>query len=71
MAMQMAQQEMEYRVELFNKMVSSCFEKCIDRRYKEGELSVGENACIDRCSNKYWQTTGIVGQMLGAQGSMQ
>jgi hypothetical protein len=40
-------------------------------RYKEGELSVGENACIDRCSNKYWQVTGIVGQMLGAQGGMQ
>lgn len=36
-------------------------------RYKDGELSVGENTCIDRCSSKYWQVTGIVGQMLGAQ----
>jgi hypothetical protein len=24
-------------------------------RYKDGELSVGENSCIDRCSSKYWQ----------------
>ena len=72
-------------------MVSSCYDKCIDKRYslplllfhtttllahysasvhcryKDGELSVGENTCIDRCSSKYWQVTGIVGQMLGAQ----
>eukprot|EP00890_Picochlorum_soloecismus_P005280 jgi/Picsp_1/5753/NSC_03112-R1_mitochondrial import inner membrane translocase subunit tim10 len=69
-AVQMAQQEMEYRVDLFN-------------RYKDGDLSVGENTCIDRCSSKYWQlpscpsdylndacffqVTGIVGQLLGAQ----
>ena len=24
-------------------------------RYKDGDLSVGENTCIDRCSSKYWQ----------------
>lgn len=67
-AMQMAQQEMDYRVDLFNKMVASCFEKCIDKKYKEGDLNVGENSCVDRCASKYWQVTGIVGQMLGAQG---
>ncbi|GAB4824113.1 hypothetical protein N2152v2_011159 [Parachlorella kessleri] len=50
-AMQLAQQEMDYRVELFNK-------------YKEGDLNVGENSCVDRCASKYWQVTGIVGQML-------
>ncbi|KAH8954105.1 hypothetical protein BDL97_08G062500 [Sphagnum fallax] len=49
----MAQQEMEYRVDLFNK-------------YKEADLNVGENSCIDRCVAKYWQVTGIVGQMLGS-----
>lgn len=34
MMLQMAQTEMEYRVELFNKMVSTCFEKCMDKRYE-------------------------------------
>ena len=28
-AFAMAGQEMEYRVELFNKMVASCYEKCV------------------------------------------
>lgn len=69
-AMKMAQQEMDYRVDLYNRMVASCYDKCMDKRYKEGELNVGENSCVDRCSSKYWQVTGIVGQMLGGQGSM-
>eukprot|EP00230_Micromonas_polaris_P009985 CAMPEP_0197116324 /NCGR_PEP_ID=MMETSP1390-20130617/82_1 /TAXON_ID=38833 /ORGANISM="Micromonas sp., Strain CCMP2099" /LENGTH=79 /DNA_ID=CAMNT_0042557525 /DNA_START=54 /DNA_END=289 /DNA_ORIENTATION=- len=50
--------EMEYRVELFNKMVSGCHEKCIDKKYKDGDLNVGENSCVDRCTSKYWQCVG-------------
>lgn len=41
---------------------------CTCRRYKEGDLNVGENSCVDRCASKYWQVTGIVGQMLGGAG---
>ncbi|CAK0747714.1 protein transporter tim10 [Coccomyxa viridis] len=61
----MAEQEMDYRVDLFNRMVATCFDKCMDKRYKEGDLNVGENSCVDRCASKYWQVTGIVGQLLG------
>ncbi|KAG4955565.1 hypothetical protein JHK85_041945 [Glycine max] len=49
----MAEKEMEYRVELFNK-------------YKESELNMGENSCIDRCVSKYWHVTNLIGQLLGS-----
>ncbi|KAK9796995.1 hypothetical protein WJX73_000057 [Symbiochloris irregularis] len=68
--LRVAEQEMEYRVDMFNKMVSTCFDKCMDKRYKEGDMNVGETACVDRCASKYWQVTGIVGQLLGGQGAM-
>ncbi|XP_028072096.1 uncharacterized protein LOC114274392 isoform X2 [Camellia sinensis] len=51
----MAEKEMEYRVELFNKLTHTCFNKCVEKRYKEAELNMGENSCIDRCVSKYWQ----------------
>ncbi|KAF1859315.1 hypothetical protein Lal_00009899, partial [Lupinus albus] len=61
----MAEKEMEYRVELFNKMTQSCFNKCVENKYKESELHMGENSCIDRCVSKYWHVTNLVGQLLG------
>lgn len=63
----MAETEMEYRVDLFNRMTHNCFDKCIEKRHKEAELNMGENSCIDRCVSKYWQVTNLVGQMLGKQ----
>ena len=65
----MAKQEMEYRVELFNRLSGACFDKCVDKRFREGDLNVGESSCVDRCSAKYWQVVGIVGQMLGGAGA--
>ncbi|KAJ8751503.1 hypothetical protein K2173_016729 [Erythroxylum novogranatense] len=62
----MAETEMEYRVELFNRLAQTCFTKCVDKRYKEGELNMGENSCIDRCVSKYWQVNNLIGQMLSA-----
>ncbi|CAN6692735.1 unnamed protein product [Malus baccata var. baccata] len=46
--------EMEYRVELFNKLTHTCFNKCVEKKYKESELNMGENSCIDWCVSKYW-----------------
>ncbi|KAL6893777.1 hypothetical protein ACP4OV_007875 [Aristida adscensionis] len=38
--------------------------------YKEAELNMGENSCIDRCVSKYWQVTNLVGQLLGNRPQM-
>ncbi|XP_052172595.1 mitochondrial import inner membrane translocase subunit TIM10-like [Diospyros lotus] len=62
----LAEKEMEYRVDLFNKLTQTCFSKCIENKYKESELNMGENSCIDRCVSKYWQVTNLVGQLLGS-----
>jgi len=62
----LAQQEMEYRVGLFNGLLSNCFDKCVESKYKDNDLNLGETSCVDRCVAKYWQVTGIVGQLLGA-----
>ncbi|XXG57197.1 hypothetical protein AAC387_Pa03g4417 [Persea americana] len=62
----MAEKEMEYRVDLFNRLTQTCFDKCIEKRYKESELNMGENSCIDRCVSKYWQVTNLIGQLLGS-----
>ncbi|KAK9140543.1 hypothetical protein Scep_010224 [Stephania cephalantha] len=64
--MGMMEKEMEYRVEMFNKLTQTCFDKCIEKRHKESELNMGENSCIDRCVSKYWQVTNLVGQLLGS-----
>ncbi|TQE06290.1 hypothetical protein C1H46_008139 [Malus baccata] len=53
----MAEKEMEYRVELFNKLIHTCFNKCVEKKYKESGLNMGENSCIDRCVSKYWHVS--------------
>ncbi|GKA54965.1 mitochondrial import inner membrane translocase subunit TIM10-like protein [Tanacetum coccineum] len=66
----MAVNEMEYRVEMFSKMTNTCFAKCVEKRYKEGELNLGETSCIDRCVSKYFQITNLVGQLLAGKPPM-
>ncbi|PON69336.1 Mitochondrial import inner membrane translocase subunit [Trema orientale] len=47
-------------------LTHTCFNKCVEKKYKESELNMGENSCIDRCVSKYWHVTNLVGQLLGS-----
>ena len=48
---------------LHQKLISACWLKCIQKP-KDGELSVGEMACIDRCVPKYLEAHDLVGKEL-------
>ncbi|EEB05664.1 Tim9-Tim10 complex subunit Tim10 [Schizosaccharomyces japonicus yFS275] len=51
----MAEQEVEMMSDIFNRIVRSCQEKCINNKYHEADLTKGESVCIDRCVAKYFE----------------
>jgi import inner membrane translocase subunit TIM10 len=50
--------------DLFNKIASSCFNKCASRKHREPDLSLGEMSCTDRCVAKYLESQQRVGEIL-------
>ncbi|KAG1679318.1 hypothetical protein FOA52_009350 [Chlamydomonas sp. UWO 241] len=52
----MMQVELEYRHDLLTKMFTNCYDRCAVTNKpgrEEAKMTVGENACVDRCSSKY------------------
>lgn len=48
---------------LHQRVVAACWAKCVPKP-KDGELSIGEMACIDRCVPKYVEAHELVGKEL-------
>lgn len=51
-------------LDLFNKIASTCFEKCASRKHRDPDLALGEMTCTDRCVSKYLETQQLVGAVL-------
>lgn len=49
---------------ILHSMTSSCRQKCIPPKYKDGELTKGEAVCVDRCVAKYIEVHERVGRKL-------
>ncbi|ESA44226.1 mitochondrial import inner membrane translocase subunit tim-10 [Neurospora crassa] len=48
--------ELKVVAEMHSRMVKICTLKCIDKSYREGDLSKGESVCLDRCAAKFFET---------------
>ncbi|KAF8641135.1 hypothetical protein AX17_000777 [Amanita inopinata Kibby_2008] len=66
---EMAITELDTVTDFFNRMVSSCYAKCIGQRFTEADLNKGENVCIDRCVSKFNDVQKKVGEKLQARGA--
>ncbi|KAF9036468.1 hypothetical protein BDZ89DRAFT_1011351 [Hymenopellis radicata] len=61
--------ELDTVTDFFNRMVTSCHNKCISARYADADLNKGEQVCIDRCVSKYNDVQKKVGEVLQARGA--
>ncbi|KAF8515715.1 Tim10/DDP family zinc finger-domain-containing protein [Hysterangium stoloniferum] len=64
----MAEMQMEAVTDMFQKLVSSCFSKCVPAHYPNAELTSGESICIDRCVAKYFNVNEKMGEKMQQQG---
>ena len=48
-------------------MTDNCFRKCVRRYGQDGDVTVGEGACLERCVHKYLDTFKIVSVKLQQQ----
>lgn len=50
-------------------MLKICAAKCVDRTYREADLSKGEAVCLDRCSAKFFEAHQSVSDQLQREGA--
>ncbi|VEU21673.1 DEKNAAC102791 [Brettanomyces naardenensis] len=68
-----AENELDMVTRMFNQLLDSCYRKCFDKNYDNGELTKNESLCVDRCVTKYFAANVKVGesmQELGQNGNL-
>ncbi|GMM36053.1 protein transporter [Saccharomycopsis crataegensis] len=70
---QAAEAELDMVTDMFNRLVDTCYTKCIEKSkgYSEGDVNKNEGLCIDRCVAKYFDTNVKVGEHMQKIGSSQ
>ncbi|KAK4454585.1 mitochondrial import inner membrane translocase subunit tim-10 [Podospora aff. communis PSN243] len=63
--------ELKVVAEMHTRMVKICSLKCVDKTYREGELSKGEAVCLDRCAAKFFEAHAKISDQLQQQSSQQ
>ncbi|KAK0632792.1 Tim10/DDP family zinc finger-domain-containing protein [Immersiella caudata] len=63
--------ELKVVAEMHTRMVKICSLKCVDKTYREGELSKGEAVCLDRCAAKFFEAHAKISDHLQQQSAQQ
>ncbi|KAF8499458.1 Tim10/DDP family zinc finger protein, partial [Gautieria morchelliformis] len=63
------QSRLDMVTDVFNRLVSSCHNKCVASRYAEPDLNKGESVCVDRCVAKFFEVNKKVGERMQAAGA--
>jgi import inner membrane translocase subunit TIM10 len=50
-------------------MLKVCTSKCVDKSYREADLSKGEAVCLDRCSAKFFEAHTTISEQLQKEGA--
>ena len=52
--------------QLMNRIQGSCYSKCINKKFYEGDLTTGEAVCLDRCVSKFFATHQKMNEVLSS-----
>jgi len=56
---------------VFRMSVQQCGQKCVSKKYLDGEVNKGEAVCIQRCQSKFLTALELVSGQLSEMGGMQ
>ncbi|KAH6853350.1 Tim10/DDP family zinc finger-domain-containing protein [Chaetomium sp. MPI-CAGE-AT-0009] len=61
--------ELKVIAEMHTRMLKVCTSKCVDKTYREADLSKGEAVCLDRCSAKFFEAHTTISEQLQKEGA--